>query len=203
MKGLSYQSIQEVYVKKGYPFYKGAFNVNLGGFRNTSPNVDEFNDILFLAYQDDFGRGNLITVKGTTKPGAYWLGDKMGNPSGTFILAEGYWKSCFKQGKHNGKYDCLVQKNYSGDKLFKGYRDNDKDGLIDYSGELYSDVTGLNFHTTSFLNDKEKVEMYSAGCQVVQDDKDFLTILPIAQKSMEIYGDSLSYALFNTKDFFN
>lgn len=198
MKGLDYQSLSEVYRKMGYPFFEGAFNVNLGGFRNTSPTVDEFNDVLFVAYQDDFGRGNLVTVRGTTKPGAYWLGGKMGNPEGTFILGEGYHKSCFKKGYHKQQYQCLVQAKSDS---FWGYRDKDKDGLIDYSGKIYKDVTGLNFHTTSFLNNKSKVGAYSAGCQVAQDDKDLLTILPVVFKSMELYGDVVSYALFNNRDY--
>jgi len=200
MTGLDFSTLYKVYNKKGYPFYdSGRFNVNLGAIRNDDVTVDEFNDILFLTYIDDFGRPNVLTIKGTTKPGAYWLGQKMGNKNGTFVLAEGYYKRCFVEGLHRGIYQCLVQ---AGMGIFEGYRDNNKNGIIDYQGKLYDDVTGLNFHTTSFINDKEKVGAYSAGCQVSQDDKDHLTFMPILMKSMEIYGPSVSYALFNQKDFF-
>lgn len=200
MKGLDFTSLFKAYTKKRYPFYdSGKFNINLFGIRDSSNIVDEFNDILGVCYIDDFGRTNVIAVRGTTKPGAYWLGGKMGNEKGTFILKEGFYPKCFKKGKHRGEYDCLVQADSN---IFVGYRDFDKDNLIDYEGELHTDVTGLNFHTTSFLNNKEKVGAYSAGCQVAQDDKDFLTILSIVYKSMEIYGDRISYALFNKVDFF-
>lgn len=200
MKGLDFSSLFQTYSRKGYPFYDtGRFNVNLFGIRNSENVVDEFNDILGLCYLDDFSRPNVLLIKGTTKPGAYWLGQKMGNSKGTFVLAEGYYRHGFIKGKHKGQYDCLVQ---NGSGIFKGYRDDNKNGIIDYDGPMHDDVTGLNFHTTSFLNDKEKVGAYSAGCQVSQDDKDHLTFMPIIYKSMEIYGSRVSYALFNTKDFF-
>lgn len=200
MKGLDFISLAKTYDKLGYPFYDtGKFNVNIFGFRNSEDVVDEFNDILGICYLDDFGRPIVLAAKGTTKPGAYWLGQKMGNINGTFVLQEGYYKGCWKKGKHHGKYDCLVQAKSD---CFYGYRDADKDGKVDYDGIVYKDVTGLNWHTTSFFNDKEKVGAYSAGCQVVQDDKDYLSMLPMIYKSMEKYGDSVSYALFNVKDFF-
>ena len=43
---------------------------------------------------------------------------------------------------------------------FVGWRDKDKDGQLDMEGQLFTDVSGLNFHTTSFINDKEKVGAY-------------------------------------------
>jgi hypothetical protein len=201
MVGLDFSTLFKAYNKMGYKFYdSGRFNVNLFGIRDSEKTDDGFNGILGVAYIDSFGRPVVIAVNGTTKPGAYWLGEKhIGNKNGTFVLKEGYYKSCFKMGLHNGKYECLVQAKSD---VFEGYRDRNKNGVIDYEGKLYKDVTGLNFHTTSFINDKEKVGAYSAGCQVVQDDKDHLTIMPIVKKSIEIYGTGISYALFNKKDFF-
>jgi len=199
MMGLNYQSISDVYGKLNYPFYTSEFNVNIFGIRNPEKQVDEFNDILGIAYIDSFGRPMVIVSPGTTKPGIYYLNNKLGNVKGTFILKEGYYKSCWKRGLHTGKYDALVQSPKS---TFEGWRDNDSDGKLDMSGALYKDVTGLNYHTTSFINDKEKVGAYSAGCQVDQDDLDYIPKRAIIYKSMEIYGDYVSYALFNLKDFF-
>ena len=200
MKGIDFSSLFNLYQKFNYPFYdSGRFNVNFGAFRDDSETTDQFNDIIFLTFIDDFGRPNVLTIKGTTKPGEHWLGDKMGNAKGTFVLSEGYYRNCFKEGLHRGKYQCLIQSKMG---IFKGYRDNNKNGIIDYSGVLHDDVRGLNFHTTSFLNNKDKVGAYSAGCQVAQDDKDFLMMLPVILKSMEIYGGTVSFALFNKKDFF-
>ena len=182
-----------------YPFYEGFYNVNIFGFRNPALTVDEFNDIIGIAYNDAFGRAVCLIYEGTTKAGLYYLKNKLGNSKGTFILKEGYFKSCWAAGLHSGKYPALVQKGNP----FIGYRDNDSDGQLDLEGETFTDVTGLNFHTTSFINNKEKVGAYSAGCQVIKDDKDFLSCKAVIDRSLELYGKSISYALFNMKDFFN
>lgn len=200
MKGLDFNSLFQAYSSKGYPFYdSGKFNINIFGIRDSSNIVDEFNDILGVAYIDEFGRPIVLAARGTTKPGLYYLTDHLGGAHGTFILKEGYYKSCWARGLHSGKYDALRQ---SSKAEFIGWRDKDKDGQLDMDGELFTDVSGLNFHTTSFINDKEKVGAYSAGCQVVQDDKDFMMLRAVIYRSMEIYGNNVSYALFNIKDFF-
>lgn len=198
MKGINYTNIKELYNKMGYPFYEGFYNVNVFGFRNPKLTVDEFNDIIGIAYQDAFGRGVCLIYEGTTKAGLYYLKNKLGNSKGTFILQEGYFKSCWKSGMHSGKYPALVQKGAP----FTGYRDDDSDGQLDLDGQIYNDVTGLNFHTTSFINNIDKVGAYSAGCQVIKDDKDFLSCKAVIDRSIDTYGDSISYALFNMKDFF-
>lgn len=199
MKGLDYNSLKGVYDKMGYPLYEGKYNVNIFGIRSDSTDIDQFNDILGICYQDNFDRWNVLAFEGTTKAGLYYLKNKLGNSKGTFILKEGYYKSCWKSGLHSGKYPALVQNR---NEVFEGFRDNNSDGKLDLTGKLYNDVTGLNFHTTSFINDKDRVGAYSAGCQVVRDDKDFLAVKALIDRSLEIYGDSISYALFNAKDFF-
>lgn len=199
MKDLTTELIKEVYEDKHYPFFTGAWNVNIGGIRNDDLSVvDEFNDILWLAWEDDFGRDNLLIHRGTTKPGLYWLKNKMGNMNGTAILAEGYYFSCWTQGLHKGQYKALVQSDKA---KFLVYRDNDRDGKFDISGKLYDDVSGLNGHTTSFINDKDRVGAYSAGCQVREDDKDHIAAMAIIEKSMERYGKYVSYGLTNFSDF--
>lgn len=199
MRGLNPRTLRQTYYKKGYPFYEGTWNVNIFGFRDDSARVDEFNDVLGVHFQDDFGKDTILLARGTTKPGLYYLKNNLGGIDGTFILKEGYYKKCWKKGKHAGKYDALKQ---SEEAEFIGWRDNDKDGHLDYSGDLYTDVTGLNFHTTSFVNEIAKVGAYSAGCQVVQDDKVFEAMRAIIYKSMEKFGGRVSYALFNIRDFF-
>lgn len=196
---ITLEAIKDVYSDKGYPFYTGEWNVNLGGIRNNDLTVvDEFNDILWLAYEDSFGREILLTHRGTTKPGLYWLKTKMGNINGTAILPEGYYRQCWMMGLHRGQYEALVQSDRA---KFAVYRDNDEDGEFDINGQLYYDVGGLNMHTTSFVSDKDKVGAYSAGCQVREDDKDHLVAMAIVKKSMEHYGKYISYGLTNLNDF--
>lgn len=194
---LSYSQIRKIYNDHGFKFYQGKFNINLFGIRAKSSLVDHFNDTLGVAFLDDYSNGVCLTCSGTTKPGLYFLGEKnMGNPKGTFILKEGHYPSCWMRGDHR-TYDALIQSDKA---TFVGWRDRDKDGELDYSGPLYYDVTGLNMHTTSFINKKARVGAYSAGCQVRQYSNDHVNVMGIVKKSLNLYGKYLSYALFNERD---
>lgn len=187
-----YQDIRSLFNRNAYDWREGINELNLFGIRSKDMLVDEFNDTLGAAYLDEFNNQQCIVVKGSTKPGYYWLKNKLGNINGTFILCPGFYRDCWQLGKHKGQYEALVQK---GNGIFKGWRDNDSDGELDYSGKIYNDVTGLNWHTTSFVNDKEMVGAYSAGCQVTQDDLDYLLLLAIWKKHFKYFG-TINYALF-------
>lgn len=195
---MNYSDLKKIYKNKGYKFFeKGAYNLNIFGFRSNDLKVNEFNDIIGVAYIDDLGNEQCLTFKGTTKAGLYWLKNKKGNINGTFILKPNQYIGCFEKGLHNGSYDALHQKGYG---IFEGYRDGDSDGELDYSGEIYNDVTGLNLHTTSWKSNTEKVNKYSAGCQVVKSTIDFLILMSIIDRALEKYSNSFSYTLFEFDD---
>lgn len=188
-----YSEVKALFETLELRFYdKGIFNVNLFGIRSGFDQVNEFNDQLGIAYRDEFGNGQVLMHKGTTKPGLYWLKNKKGNVNGTFILAPGQYPNCWSIGKHKG-YEALVQLGSP----FKGWRDNDQDGMFDPEGRIYTDVTGLNMHTTSFKNDVDKVGAYSAGCQVRQHSEDHLMVMQVLRRSAEIYGNNFSYTLID------
>lgn len=194
MTGITYDWIQQQYSAKGYPFITtGKFMPNYFGIRSKDMIVDEFNDVLGVAFLDGFGNKQCLTFEGTTKPGLYYLKNKLGNVKGTFILRPGYHKDCWIPGLHNGKTPALVQ---AAPGVFKGWRDNDADGQLDMTGPIYTDAGGVNGHTTSQLNEIEKVGAYSAGCQVVQDDKEHGIWYNVGNRAFEFYKKRLSYALF-------
>lgn len=194
---LTYNQVRKIYAQKGYRFYTGAYNINLGGIRSSSNDVDRFNDVLFVAYEDHFGNGILLLSKATTKPGLGWLKDKMGNRNGTAILVPGYYPSCWTLGKHKGQYEALVQSDKA---TFKVWRDNDKDGEFDYTGKIYDDVGGLNMHCESLLTETEKVGLYSAGCQVRQYDLEHFMVINLCKLSIIYWGKYISYGLFVESD---
>lgn len=197
---LTYQEVKAVIESKNFAFFdRGAYNPNLFGIRNrASDKVDEFNDVLGVAYRDTFGNENLLLHPGTTKPGLYWLkAGKMGSDKGTFILMPGQYRGCWMLGEHKG-YPALVQKGMG---IFKGWRDNDQDGVFDYSGQIFDDVTGLNSHRTGEFSDAEKVGPYSAGCQVRQVKNEHEMMLEVVQCSLGYYPNSFSYTLLEMKDF--
>ena len=196
---LSYDNIKNVYEKMGYKFYDNGkkYNVNLFGIRSKDMLVNEWNDILGVAYLDEFGKQNVLLHKGTTKPGYYYLKKKKGNVNGTAILIPNQYPHCWSLGLHNGKYKALRQVG----KPFEVWRDDDSDGELDYSGKIYKNVTGLNMHTESLINKTEKVGAYSAGCQVREFDKEHFMVIELIERSAELYGNKFTYTLFEEKDF--
>lgn len=167
------------------------------GIRSRSLTTNLWNDVLGVCYLDDFDNKINLMHKGTTKPGLTWLKHKMGNINGTAILQPGQYRKCWKMGAHRG-YPALCQ---SGPGVFKVWRDNDKDGQFDYQGTTYTDVEGLNMHTESLIIDVEKVDAYSAGCQVRAFDKEHFMVMELCELSAGLYGDLFSYTLLEERDF--
>ena len=198
---LTYDKLKETMEAKQYSFFDdGAYNLNIFGIRSGDYKVDEFNDFVGLAYRDEGDNKVLQVFKATTKPGLYYLKNKLGNVNGTAILIPGQYRKCWKLGFHKQRYQALVQ---NGAGVFKVWRDNDSDSDLDMNGPVYTDVGGLNAHTTSFTSEVERVGQYSAGCQVIQDDLDFKIFLAIVIKSSTLYSKIFSYTLLEEGDFDN
>ena len=195
---LTYEFVRSLYAKYYYPFLTGPYRVNLFGIRSKKLLVNEFDDVLGIAWDDFYGMGQCLAFRGTTDPGLYWLKNKLGNINGTFILAPGFYDECFKLGFHNvGKpnaYRAFVQ---SGPGVFRGWRDDDSDGEFDMDGiPTYTDVTGLNLH---HANDAEYVGPYSAACQVLQSDREHQVMVALGERHAELYSNIFNYALFQSQ----
>lgn len=125
---------------------------------------------MFVMWRYDPDSGQIITVhnfKGTTEPGQGWLGEKMGNTGGTFVLQHNrQYRDAFKYGYHKGKYPAAVQSERA---HFQGWRDKNMNGVVDYTGPIYTDVHGLNFHKTKHGYLRNFIGLFSAGCQVCWD----------------------------------
>ncbi len=192
---LSYDQVKSFYVSKGYKFYDvGGYNVNLFGFRNKDLSiVDSFNDYIGVAYLDQFMNKQCLLFAGTTKPGLTGLKDKLGNAEGTAILIPGQYPKSLVLGKHNrGKeheHEALVQ---NGSGVFKTWRDSDLDGKFTTTGAVYTNVAGLNLHTTR-EHRIVRVGGFSMACQVVQDDKEHSILMNIVKRSAEWYPENKSY----------
>ena len=191
---ISYANIKALYGKKGYPFYSSEFDLNLFGFRNQSPVVDTFDDILGAAWIDADGKGNCAIFSGTTKPGIDWLQNPMA-ATGTAIVKAGYYPSLWTPGDHHG-YRALVQ---NGDVTV--YRDNNRDGKIDLiPGTEETGNFGINMHHAG-LTDGDEVGKYSAGCQVFTHIADFNFIMSLVDAQIKAgIASTFSYALFNNVD---
>ena len=192
---LDYTNIKKVYDLKGYQFYDGnkPFNVNIFGIR-CAINSNMYDDLICVAYKDNELNTNVEIFQGTTDPGRYWLEHPM-NSGGTATLVEGQYKS-YKIDKHQGKYKAICQRRNK----VKVYRDGNKDAIHDMEAESITEgYYGINIHKSSPYS--TYVNKWSAGCQVFREERQFNRLMEIAEKSISIYGNKLTYTLFNKADF--
>lgn len=183
--------IDKLYRENGYtPFTRGDYNLNITGIRYKRKNnklTDKFDDVLYLDYKVD-GKWVHKEYPITTLYGSYYGLIKLGNKKGTAILKPGRWK--YKIGYHAGK-KALVQA-----EPFEVLRDNTLDGTYNPTTENKG-YFGINIHRAGVFS--KIVYNWSAGCQVFQKTKDFLEFLDIVEKSMEIYGDTVTYTLIEVE----
>lgn len=190
------KDIIRVMTRKGYAVFENdskPFNLNYVGIRDTS-GVNSFNDLLIMFWKYK-GQWSNFWRTGTTDPGTYWLNNPMSN-LGTAILKEDQYRGAWKLGKHQGKYDALVQK-----KEVTVIRDGNKDGVLDLdAGTEETGFFGINHHRANSKNESVQVDKWSAGCQVTADPHLYDVFIQICKESEEIWGDGLTYTLLNIDD---
>ena len=99
---------------------------------------------------------------------------------------------------HAGKYLALGQQ-----KPVKVYRDNNRDSKYDLFEERVEEgIFGINIHrATGRAGGKStRVDKWSAGCQVIADNDDWHEFLDVCQTAREIWGNSFTYTLLESKD---
>lgn len=192
------QNYPELFKQKGYAFFtNGDYNLNIIGVRkdNNCKVTNKFDDILVVIYKVS----NIWIKIGfniTTEPGDYYMRKELGNIKGTAILVPGQYRGCWMIGKHNGKYDALVQC-----KPVKVYRDNNKDNIYDlYPETINEGLFGINIHRSNQKITRETIDMYSAGCQVFANPKEFTQFMNLCYKQKELYGNKFTYTLIDEKD---
>lgn len=183
---------------KGYIYFtRGLYNLNIIGIRSNNDNkiTNEYDDLLVVEYTSGNNKQQLV-YSITTEPGVYYMKQKLLNPKGTAILVPGQYRGCWEIGKHNGKYNALVQK-----KPVKVYRDGNKDDVYDLDPKTINEgVFGINIHRSNENFTRSTVDMYSAGCQVFNRPNEFRNFMDICKKQMNIYGNSFTYTLINEED---
>lgn len=184
-------------------FFKGKGitpdEITLIGIRQSKGlNDDIIND--YIGYVTS---NSIKIVPGTTEPGVYWTKDKAErNKSGTFHLSLGYHEKIWCIGTHKG-YEALVN-DYRYCKPTRGWRDKDYDFTRDPSDVEVCDYFGINFHRMHPIQIVNKIGKYSAGCQVIQNPKDFADILhTIKTTNMYLKNSAkttFSYYLFDISE---
>ena len=173
-------------------FAQGEFNLNIFGIRMNPGKVNEFDDLLGVAYRE---MGNWVVRYWpiTTDPGLYWLENPI-NVDGTAILVPGQYRGAWTLGKHRGRYDALVQR-----KPVRVYRDRGRDGFIDTDTDSIQDgLFGINIHRASQGSSSSAVNRWSAGCQVFARAGDFDEFMSLVEQSAPLYGSTFTYTLLES-----
>ena len=84
----------------------------------------------------------------------------------------------------------------------KVYRDNNKDGDYDLIEEnVQEGIFGINIHKAGRrVEGSTQVDKWSAGCQVFSKESDFNEFMDICRKASDIWGNSFTYTLIESKD---
>lgn len=178
---------------KGHRVFRGEWNINLLGVRNTDRQANTFNDSICVLFEH-FGSWHLFVFDATTDPGVFYRENPI-NPAGTAVLAPGQYRGCWKIGQHRGQYEALVQR---GD--MRVYRDNNHDAMIDITGDVETGRQGINLHRASLGGGSSQVDRWSAGCQVVRAPWDFDILMSLCRRAAITYGDTFSYTLLEESD---
>lgn len=194
------EQIQATMESKGYKYFTGGdFDVNIIGVRNSETKgrvTNAFDDCVTISYKED-GEWKFHCYQATTDPGSHWEQNLL-NEKGVAILKPGQYRGSHKLRLHQGKYLALGQQ-----KAVKVYRDNNRDGKYDLLEENVDEgIFGINIHrATGRKGGKSiRVDKWSAGCQVIANNDDWHQFLDICQTAREIWGNSFTYTLLESKD---
>ena len=194
------EQIQTTMESKGYKYFTGGdYDVNVIGVRNSETKgrvTNSFDDCVTISYKED-GEWKFHCYQATTDPGSHWEQNLL-NEKGVAILKPGQYRGSHKLRLHQGKYLALGQKS-----PVKVYRDNNRDGKYDLLEENIDEgIFGINIHrATSRSGGKSiRVDKWSAGCQVIAHNDDWHQFLDICQTAREIWGNSFTYTLLESKD---
>jgi len=136
------------------------------GIRSKANVPNKFDDLICVV------NGNEVKAySGTTNPGTYWLNNPM-NVNGTAVLKCGQYVDTYVIGLHKGQYTALTQA-----KKVTVYRDNDRDSIAEEQGKEDTGLFGINIHRANASAISQNIDKWSAGCQVLNNSKDFKELI--------------------------
>lgn len=168
MKKYSVEELKKKFEELGYKWYP----FMLIGIRSKENKPNLFDDLIGLVENDKI---NWYTA--TTNPGTHWLKNLL-NPKGAALLKPGQWVDSWKIGLHQGKYEALTQI-----KPITVYRDGDKDIIAEETKITDTGLFGINIHRANSSAISKLIDKWSAGCQVLNNPKEFAELLSKCKSS--------------------
>ncbi len=179
---------------RGYKIYEsGRWRLNIVGLRSRNRKAGQFDDWITLFWKRH-GEWQFRAYPATTDPSAKYLLKPLSSAwrkGGTAILKPGQYRGAYAIGKH-GRYDALVQIH-----KVTVYRDKNKDTILDASGKEHRGYYGINIHRAHWKDVLQEVGAYSAGCQVIQDPRDFVKFMRIVKGFRSRHGNRFTYTLLD------
>ena len=162
-------------------FENSAYNLNLFGIRSLDKSHETFNDLLGCAYKEsDNAEWRVAYWPATTDPGLYWLQNPMNIDGTSALVADKQYRGAYKLGKHQGKYEALVQ---SGAPVAV-FRDNDRSKSHNYDpSTIVEGYFGINIHKAGKVS--TQIGKWSAGCQVHSTESGFNDMMGLVKKQFE------------------
>jgi hypothetical protein len=190
------EQVESVMKTKGFSYFDNGkdYNLNIIGIRNSDVGKkvsNLFDDILTLSYRLN-GTWIFRAWPITTDPGKRSV-VQFENSMGVARLVPGQYRGSHQIGLHKGKYEALCQR-----KPVKVYRDSNRDMVFE-ENKITEGIYGINIHKAGLKS--LYVENWSAGCQVFQFQKDFDEFMKICKKASQVYDNSFTYTLLESKDF--
>ena len=177
MKAYSYVELENEFTRLGHSWSQ----FHIIGVRSKANEKNKFDDNIYLVNGPIMFRYTC-----TTNPGTHWLKNLL-NPKGTAVLKPGQYVDTWKLGLHQGKYEALVQR-----KPVTVYRDGDKDDTAEEQGKEDTGLFGINIHRANASAISSIIDKWSAGCQVLNNPKEFAQLLDYCKKSKK---DFFTYTL--------
>jgi len=196
------RKIKDTVERLGYKYFDGHnYDVNIIGVRNSDTNgevTNKFDDIITISFKDENGEWQYHEYECTTDPGDDWMENPWVEEKGCAVLKPGQYRGSHKLRLHGGKYLALGQK-----KPVTVYRDNNRNDKYEFDeSSCDTGVFGINIHRATKYAGKTStnVDKWSAGCQVIASNDDWHEFLDICQTAREVWGNSFSYTLLESKD---
>jgi hypothetical protein len=170
MKKYTVDELKAKFAELGYTWYP----FMLVGIRSQANIPNEFDDLVGVV------EGEKVSwYTATTNPGTHWLKNLM-NPKGTALLKPGQWVDSWRVGMHQGKYEALTQA-----KPITVFRDNNKNHIAEETAVTDTGLFGINIHRANPKGISKYIDKWSAGCQVLNNPKDFAKILLEAKNTKQ------------------
>lgn len=190
------EQIEKAMNELGHEYFtNGDYNINIIGIRNSIPGksvTNIFDDWITISFKvNDIW--HYYEYLATTDPGRKAMLE-FKNPYGVAILAPGQYKGSHMIRRHKNLYEALGQKDN-----VKVFRDRNKDMVYDYHTPAFG-VYGINIHRSNPNTESTYVENWSEGCQVFKRVGDFNKFMNMCRKAKELWGNSFTYTLIESKD---